>query len=74
MSTEKTAFKAFEEAGCLAALMGVLKEANPYLQAAKGESGHLLDQGSRQTLADAWGRGWERCQKGPLLRGAEGIN
>ena len=61
MSTQR--FKAFEEAGCLAAMMGVHREANPYVQAPKGESCHLLDPDSRQTLAAAWWKGWERCQK-----------
>ena len=52
MSTQR--FKAFEDAGCLAAMMGVHREANPYVQATKGGSCHLLDQDSRQTLAAAW--------------------
>jgi hypothetical protein len=61
MSTQ--GFKAFEEAGCLAATMGVHREANPYVQATKAGSCHLLDQDSRQALAEAWWKGWERCQK-----------
>ena len=63
MRTPQNAFKAFEEAGCLAAMMGVDREANPYTQAPKGDSCHLLDQESRQRLAEAWWKGWERWQK-----------
>jgi len=64
MRTPQNAFRAFEEAGCLAAMMGVDREANPYTQAANGESCHLLDQESRRRLAEAWWNGWERCKKG----------
>jgi hypothetical protein len=63
MGTPLNAFKACEEAGCLAAMMGVDREANPYTQAPKGQSCHLLEQESRQRLADAWWKGWERCKK-----------
>ena len=73
MNTQQSAFKAFEEAGCLAALMGVLREANPYTQAAKGNSGHLLDHASRQRLADAWSAGWDRCHKDASGRNAEAL-
>jgi hypothetical protein len=35
----------------------------PYTQPPKGEACHLLDQESRHRLAEAWWKGWERCQK-----------
>jgi hypothetical protein len=38
-------------------------DANRYTQPPKGESRHLLDQESRHRLAEAWWKGWERCQK-----------
>ena len=61
MGTPLNALKAFEEAGCLAAMMGV--DRDPYTQAPKGESCHLLDKESRQRLADAWWKGRGRCKK-----------
>ena len=64
MKTERSAFKTCEEAGQAAAGKGLGKEVNPYTKAAHGNSGHLLDQESRQQLADAWLKGWERSQRG----------
>ena len=52
MKTERSAFKTCEEAGQAAAGKGLGKEVNPYTKAAHGNSGHLLDQESRQQLAD----------------------
>jgi len=55
--------KALEQAGQLAASKGVAKEANPYLRRASGVSQPLLDHESRQQLAAAWSKGWERAQQ-----------
>jgi hypothetical protein len=73
MGTPQNAFKAFEEAGCLAAMMGVDRAANPYMQAPKGEACHLLDQESRQRLAEAWWKGWERCQKDTYRKAKDAV-
>jgi hypothetical protein len=65
MATGQNAFKTCEDAGEAARAQGVPKAANPYLRAAQGNSGHLLDRESRKQLAQAWLKGWER---GPQKR------